>query len=65
MARRRTARITIRVAARRVGLLPRTMRRYVRHGLVGEPLCLGTRFLGRDYTANWGCEHQFRKDARF
>jgi hypothetical protein len=38
MARRGTTRITIRVAARRAGLSPRTVRRYVRRGLVGEPL---------------------------
>jgi MerR family transcriptional regulator/heat shock protein HspR len=38
MAKRKTARITIQVAARRVGLSPRTIRRYVRRGLVGEPL---------------------------
>jgi DNA-binding transcriptional MerR regulator len=37
MARRETTRITIRVAARRAGLSPRTVRRYVRCGLVGEP----------------------------
>jgi hypothetical protein len=38
MARRETTRITIRVAARRAGLSPRTVRRYVRRGVVGEPL---------------------------
>jgi len=65
MARQETTRITIRVAAWRAGLSPRTVRRYVRRGLVGEPLCMGTRFIGRDYTANWGCERHFRKGARF
>jgi len=33
-----TTRITIRVAARRAGVSPRTVRRYVRRGLVSEPL---------------------------
>jgi len=65
MMEQKTTRITIRVAARRAGSSPRTMHRYVRCGLVGEPLCLGTRFIGRDYTANWGCERHFRKGARF
>jgi MerR family transcriptional regulator/heat shock protein HspR len=35
---KQTTRITIQVAARRVGVSPRTMRRYVRRGLVDEPL---------------------------
>jgi MerR family transcriptional regulator, heat shock protein HspR len=35
---KQTTRITIRVAARRAGVSPRTMRRYVRRGLVNEPL---------------------------
>ena len=43
MARRETTRITFRVAARRAGLLPRTVRRYVRRGLVGELLSEETR----------------------
>jgi len=65
MTRRGTARITIRVAAWRARLSPRTVRRYVRREMVGEPLCMGTRFIGRDYTANWGCERHFRKGAHF
>jgi hypothetical protein len=65
MMEQKTTCITIQVAARRAGLSPHTVRRYVRRGLVGEPLCLDTRFIGRDYTANWGCERHFRKGARF
>ncbi len=36
--RERTTRITITVAARRTGLSPRTIRRYVQRGLVSETL---------------------------
>lgn len=38
MMKRETTRVTIRVAARRVGLSPRTVRRYVRCGLVDKAL---------------------------
>ena len=38
MAERKDTRITIRIAARRVGLSPRTVRRYVRRGLVSQVL---------------------------
>lgn len=38
MARRKTTRVTIRIAARRAGLSPRTVRRYMRRGLVDEAL---------------------------
>jgi MerR family transcriptional regulator/heat shock protein HspR len=34
----RTTRITITVAARRAGMSPRTVRRYIRHGLAAEAL---------------------------
>jgi MerR family transcriptional regulator/heat shock protein HspR len=36
--KRETTRVTIKVAARRTGLSPRTVRRYVRRGLVDEAL---------------------------
>jgi MerR family transcriptional regulator/heat shock protein HspR len=38
MNKRETTRITIQIAARRSGLSPRTVRRYVRRGLVDEAL---------------------------
>jgi MerR family transcriptional regulator, heat shock protein HspR len=38
MVKQETTRITIRVAARRTGLSPHTVRRYVRRGLVGDAL---------------------------
>ncbi len=38
MSERQNSTITITIAARRTGLAPRTVRRYVRMGLVGEML---------------------------
>jgi len=38
MTKRETTRVTIQIAARQAGVSPRTVRRYVRRGLVSEPL---------------------------